>query len=302
MNRLTQQDLDIYLEHRLGNNRQRVFMQSADCKTTDRATARFTATVAALANAEGGHIIFGIALSRKKASGTYTIDKEVFNEQWIKTAIEENISPRIEHADVYSIGQTLCVTISKSNAMPHRCADRHYYTIDPNGIRSLEEYEIRQLYKKSQVPEIDIWAVQNTGGIPQLSNGLFTVVNFYPRIFIKNIGNAAETAYKIELAVPTAVNNQNFDVLQQYFSHFDNGYTFFSCPSKSPIFPNETAAIFEANLFVNQANYQYFEDGHLRIKCYYSTGFAQKDIRLKDLLLYRHSTVEAHEFTTLPQS
>lgn len=282
----------------LGETRRRAFLAPKETAADERTALHIAQMISAMANADGGHIYAGMSLKRKKAAGLYHF--QPFPPQWIEQVAAEHISPTVPGLIVQVLelqaGPVLRITVPKSPAAPHRCSDKQYYTKETSGIRALEEYDIRKLYLRASQPEIEVWAVQNTSGIPQLSQGKYSIVNFYPKLMVKNTGNAAEPVFKIELAVPTAINNQNFDVLQKYFSRFEDGYTVYSYASVSPLFPDEVALVFEANLFVHADNYAAFEQGLLQLKVYYTHGFSRKDFRLKDLLTYRHEPLELPQF------
>ncbi len=282
----------------LGENRRRMFLAPKETEASDRNALHIAQLISAMANAEGGDLYAGIALKRKKAAGLYPF--ATFPAQWVEQVAAEHIAPPLKGLEVQSLelpeGLVLRVRVPKSPDAPHRCSDKQYYVKETSGIRPLEEYDIRTMYQRASQPEIDIWAVQNTSGIPQLSQGKYSVVNFYPKVMVKNIGNAAESVYKVEMAIPTALNNQNFDVLQKYFSRFEDGYTVYSYASTSALFPNEIALVFEANLFVHADNFDVFENGQLQMNVYFTRGYHRKDFRLKDLLNYRHEVLEQHQF------
>lgn len=282
----------------LGETRRRAFLAPKEAVADERNALNIAQIISAMANADGGDLYAGITLKRKKAAGLYAF--QPFPQQWVEQVVAQHISPEVPGLVVQLLdlpaGPIMRIRVPKSPAAPHRCSDRNYYTKETAGIRALEEYDIRTLYQRASQPQIEVWAVQNTSGIPQLSQGKYTVVNFYPKLMVKNTGNAAESVFKIELAVPTALNNQNYDVLQKYFSRFEDGYTVYSYASTSPLFPDEIALVFEANLFIHADNYAVFEQGELQLKVYYTHGFARKDFRLKDLLTYRHETLELPQF------
>lgn len=293
-------EIENILRLALGENRRRTFLMPKEATASDRNALHIAQLISAMANAEGGDIYAGVLLQRKKASGTYPF--AAFPHQWIEQVAAEHISPPLAGLAVEELshpsGSILRIRVPQSASYPHRCSDRHYYIKDTLGIRPLDEYDIRRLYLRSSQPEIDVWALLNTSGIPQYAQGKYTVVNFYPKLMVKNIGSAAESIYKVEMAVPTSLNNQNFDVLQKYFSRFEDGYTVYSYASQSPLFPNEIALIFEANLFVNADNFSQFDEGFIKMQLFFTQGYRLKDFRLRDLLHYRHEILQLPDFSS----
>jgi hypothetical protein len=279
--------------------RQRAFLSKAEA-APGKIEQKLAQLISALANTSGGTIYIGIECKRKKACGYYNWDSGYADASWLQLSVNDKLQPQVQGLELHNAetpqGTLAALRVPASHAAPHRCPDKNYYQKRQEGIVALEEPEIRQLYHIKSKPEIDIWSVLNTGGIPQLKNGMYETVNFYPRILVKNIGHAAEKACKIELSLPSQLNNHNYDVLQQYFSRFENGYSIYSRAFSSPIYPNEIAAVMEMHLFVNAANYQAFSTGKLVLTIYGSWGYTRKELVLKELLLYRHNCLEACEF------
>lgn len=301
MSSCTKETIKQLIDVKAKESSRRFYLQQKDCVQNPRNAQKLAKLISGIANAEGGEIYCGILMKRKRASGFYSLEDIQSFKTWIKIEVLESVSPLLKDISVTEISisdENVIVTIEIPNSFdsPHRCNDGQYYKASEQGVVCLDEPEIRAMYTQALKPQIDVWAVQNAGGVPQLQGGKFSVVNFYPRVFVKNIGTAVENVYKIELSVPTAINNNNFDVLQQYFSHFNDGYTVYVYTNSSPLFPDELASTFEANFFINGDNYKMFEGGYLKLKIYYSSGYKEKSIRLKELLLYRHTTLEESDF------
>ncbi|MDR0941764.1 MAG: hypothetical protein LBM68_06010, partial [Bacteroidales bacterium] len=136
-----------------------------------------------------------------------------------------------------------------------------------------------------------------TNGIPITAGGKFNYVNFYPRFSVKNTSACVERFFKVEISLPTALVNTNFDSLQNHFSRFENGYSIFSIFHKSPLFQNELANVAEAHLILNAQNYSTFSEGEIGITLFFSAGTHTHTYKCKELLLFKNKQLELSDFT-----
>lgn len=259
--------------------------------------------ISAMANANGGYMIFGIEPLRKRAKKIVPNTQPIHIDK-LQYLVETTISPAIDDLQILSLSAdnapystVLVIRIPDSNNAPHMAADKHFYKRVDVKEYMLEEYEIRELYHRSKKSDIDLFGIINTGGIPTLQQGLFEVVNFYPRFLVKNISSVIEKDYKIEIYIPSALHNPNFDILQKHFSRMEEHYSIFAITNDSPLYQDELATIVEANLFVNTYNYKYFDDMYIYIKLFYSNGVKSKAFKIKETFLYKNTIITQADFT-----
>lgn len=259
--------------------------------------------VSSMANANGGIIVFGIDTKRQKASGFTFSKPATFTLDWLKYFLQSAIQPTIENLEIKEIPingnifqSVITIKVPNSSNAPHMAIDRRYYKRVHGKEVLLEEYEIRQIYHLSKRPELDIYAILNTNGIPNIEMGKYVRVNFYPRFLIKNISSIIEHHYKLELYIPSGIYNPNYTNLQQHFARLEEQYTVFSIPNTSPLFQHELATVIDANIVVDRESFHIFEKNEIILKLYYSSGIKTKHFRLLETFLYRHEVLRETDF------
>lgn len=263
----------------------------------------FSTTIAAMANSNGGQIFIGINSSRKIARSLDSlIDSTAID--WLQSICQNQIYPQIPNLSIEKILVSadskqfvIGINVPNSHLAPHMSGDKHFYKRVETKSILLEEYEIRDLYIKGKRPEIELFSITNVNGIPILSAGKFKKLNFYPRFLVRNSGNAVEKFYKVELSVPTALNNPNFNQMADSFSRFEDNNSIYSFVGKNPLFQNEIATVIEPNFVLDAQSYPIFEQGEIELKLFYSSGVQSKKYHCKELLLYRNKQIELSDFS-----
>lgn len=263
----------------------------------------FSSTIAAMANSNGGQIFVGINASRKIARSLDPLSDET-TIAWLQSICQNQIFPQIPNISIEKIIVSedsqqfvIGIDIPNSHLAPHMSADKHFYKRIETKSILLEEYEIRDLYIKGKRPEIELFSITNINGIPILSAGKFKKVNFYPRFLVRNSGNAVEKFYKVELSIPTALNNPNFNQMADNFSRFEDNNSIYSFVGKNPLFQNEIATVIEPNFVLEAQSYSVFEQGEIEIKLFFSSGVQSKKYHCKELLLYRNKQINLSDFS-----
>src|SRR5690606_38162 len=85
--------------------------------------------------------------------------------------------------------------IPENNNQPHMFSDSKYYKWQKNRAVVLDESEVRSLYGRLSVSELEFLGIYNTNGLPVLSGGKFSAMSFYPKLLIRNSGNIVEKDY-----------------------------------------------------------------------------------------------------------
>lgn len=267
----------------------------------DKSALYFATMISSMANANGGTIFVGVASQRKIPK---TIEPLSTSDvvSWLRMVCKTQIFPEIQGCVVEKIIVSdsnqfvIGIQVPNSHQAPHMCSDSRFYKRSEQKAVVMEEYEIRDLYTKGKRPELELFSVTNTGGIPLMSGGKFSTINFYPRFLVKNTGGSVERFYKVELSVPTAINNPNFNTMAEKFSRFDDGSSVYCFVGKQVLFQGEIASVVEPNIVVEESTFSAFEQGEIVLKFFYSSGVQTKIFRCKELLLYRNKQIEQSDF------
>lgn len=145
--------------------------------------------VSAMANADGGQIVYGIKERNHVASEIWPIDKRRFDHEWLEKVIRNNVSPAIEGLAIKMIDVgpeahdvAFVVTVPAALALaPHqakaefRYYRRHNFSADP-----MADYEVREAMRRVTHPDLYVdmeFLFEQSGGderrlrvVPTVSN------------------------------------------------------------------------------------------------------------------------------------
>jgi hypothetical protein len=162
---------------------------------TDVKKAEITKDVSAMANSAGGVIIYGID-EQRKSNGPIKLDSGInpdeISREWLEQVIDSGIRRkiggfRINPVKISDTGRLVyAVWVPQSNWAPHMAADHRYYKRLGTITAPMEEYEVRDVARRSESPDLhlDFRGVGIRYG--QQYGGCGTVL-FYPRITNRSV-------------------------------------------------------------------------------------------------------------------
>lgn len=115
---------------------------------SERRTDDICKAVSAMANSDGGTVVFGIA--EDKASKTYRLDGGTTEShrviEWLDNILSDNIAPRIQELKISGEEANdavyIVLEIPRSSGAPHQSADKRFYKRSNNRTFPMEAYEI----------------------------------------------------------------------------------------------------------------------------------------------------------------
>lgn len=126
-----------------------------------KAREEISKDVTAMANADGGQIIYGMTESKHLPNGLDGgIDPKIFNGLWIEQVIQQNVQPKIEGLKILAVpkgdgNHYFVVTVPKSKTV-HQAKDGRYYRRRNFRNDIMEDYEIREALNRNAAPELYI--------------------------------------------------------------------------------------------------------------------------------------------------
>lgn len=296
--KLEAKDIYALTEGNIPSHKHLQYMAGKDFSMSENALLKLAKTVNAMANGGGGMLIIGVASVRKKAKNLSPLNKETFAIDQIHQYILANNQPFLDNLELLPVelseGWVLCVRIPAGN-VPFMFSDYRYYGLKNDKIEKLEEADVRALYHQARHKQLEIYSIYNTQGIPEMKDGKFVSLLFYPRILIRNLGQAAENYYKMEVYLPSSLYEEN-NALSDYFSRYESEFAVFSVAGKSPIFGNEILKLLEFKFRLTAENITAFEKYPLKIRLYYSDGMHEQNLVMKDIFMYRNKMLSAGDF------
>ena len=237
--------------------------------------------VSAIANSNGGIIVYGINEFNHKAESISFIDGNEFSKEWIEQVISSTIQRNIPELKIFPIRENgdinktiYIVQIPESTEAPHICKDKKFYKRYNFESVAMEEYEVRQLYgrrikSKLGLNGYNISYIKNQDGY-----SLFTL-----QVDVINVGEKFESNYKVNVYLEGPVGDVNVSWRTDGVNR-NNNYTLLS-PNKlkitanasSTIYPNECLNVIRFDFKIKSMNVEeVLKTLNVSFKLYYSNG------------------------------
>ncbi len=143
------------------------FKDSASLQNTDRKKEEISKDVSAFANSAGGTLLYGMREDSQThvASGLDTgSDPSVITKEWLEQVINSTIHRKIDGIRIHQVELTktspgkvaYVVYVPQSTRTAHQAANNKYYKRYNFQSVPMEEYEVRDLYLRGDVPDLRI--------------------------------------------------------------------------------------------------------------------------------------------------
>ncbi|MCP1647177.1 AlbA family DNA-binding domain-containing protein [Pseudomonas nitroreducens] len=128
----------------------------------DKNRSELIKDVTAIANADGGRIIYGIAEEKNRTTGVSSAasiapvtDAEI-DKEWISQIIIDNTGPRFHAFDILEVethpGRIIIINIQKANTAHQSLLDHRYYQRGGTVIKPMQDFQIRDLMARGKSP------------------------------------------------------------------------------------------------------------------------------------------------------
>ncbi len=118
--------------------------------------------VSAFANADGGQIIYGMKEDDHEPAGLDDgVDGSVYPEIWFEQVLQHHIRPpivglRIRHVPLRRPMVAVVIDVPATRSDPHQVSDSKYYRRHNYSRLPMEHYEIRDAFRRSVDPDLDM--------------------------------------------------------------------------------------------------------------------------------------------------
>lgn len=272
--------------------------------SSDKFLDKLSITVSAIANGDGGKIYIGISSKRRRAEKIQACSISGISEKILLHELNSRIDGKISDLEIEIVPGfpdeskgIVIIKVPEGRKHPFQSYDKRFYKRQNFKDVPMDESEIRVLYNKTNVSEIEFFGLTNSNGIPTLHNGKFEKVSFYPRLLVRNISSTIEKSYKLEFSFPASLYDESFSAMQRFLSRHDGENLVFSIPGNAPLFQEEIATVFEAKLVLTKENYKAFANGKAIIRLFYSSGIRTHEFKLSETLLYNYKNIRESDFS-----
>jgi hypothetical protein len=280
-----QAEESVYLEFKAG--------EALD--VTDAKKKEISKDVSAFANSDGGVVIYGLAEEAHKASEYAFVDGNVFSKEWLEQIINSKIKRRIPNLtiDVIRVGNKITqsiyvVKIPRSPEGPHMASDSRYYKRYNFESTQMEEYEVRDLFRRQAETNIKLSPIEFKGDVLERNKeGEVVVYRLHVVIDVQNVSHNIESTYKTILRIPRHVydGSAQGQGLEKFFRKYQPDYALLNIPASTPLFPYEVNTLANFYLYVKQEHLKELSVYPLKVRFYYSNGIYERenylDIKLK---------------------
>ncbi|MBK8342941.1 MAG: ATP-binding protein [Bacteroidetes bacterium] len=166
---------------------------------TDAKKKEISKDVGAIANSNGGIIIYGINEVEHKATSLSFVDGDEFTKEWLEQVISSTIQRNIPHLKIFPIRKAgdikrsiYVVQIPESDEAPHISRDKKFYKRYNFEAVAMEEYEVRQLYGRTTKSKLT-FADYSIGIIEANKDDIV----FLCESAVMNSGDKIESDYKV---------------------------------------------------------------------------------------------------------
>lgn len=138
-------------------------LKAGDALTTSVDDRReLSKDVSALANADGGQIIYGLDENKNGPIQWWPVQDAKVTVEWIENVIHQLVRPKIEGIRVRSVQRTsgdriFVIDIPAASSFgPHQAWDHKYYRRHERKAAPMEDYEVRAAMRRRIEPELDL--------------------------------------------------------------------------------------------------------------------------------------------------
>ncbi|MEO1290473.1 MAG: ATP-binding protein [Chloroflexota bacterium] len=173
-----------------------------------------TKDVSAMANSDGGIIIFGIAEKGNIPTGFSAVDRSDFSRETLDQILSSNIRPRIDglliHPVPLSSGENDVAYVLEipQSTTAHQASDKRYHKRQNTTTSWMEDYEIRDVMSRNRNAELNISYLLKRGEqrFAEDIDGTPRIVELvYLNLEIKNVSKRIANYYFIEVRIPATL-------------------------------------------------------------------------------------------------
>jgi hypothetical protein len=163
----TEQDLLALIKNQTPESITLDYKACASLKNGDKEKDEISKDVSAFANSGGGTIVYGMVEERGsgRAEGLDEgYDPTVTTAEWLDQVIASRIQPRIDGVRINAVRLdtqrpsrvAYVVSVPESTRAPHQARDKKFYKRFERQSVPMEEYEIRDVARRGQVPDLRV--------------------------------------------------------------------------------------------------------------------------------------------------
>lgn len=273
--------LNSFIENEIEESIHIEFKSGEALSKTDLKKKEVSKDVSAIANSDGGIIIYGISEKNHKADSFSFVDGTVYTKEWLEQIISTTIKRNIGGLKIFPVRNNgnikesvYVVQIPSSIDAPHLSRDNRFYNRHNFESVPMEEYEIRQMYgrKVKSILKLSGYSI----GIQEI---LEDKTIFRCETGITNVGEKLEKDCKVNIYFDNFNKHINISwradgVSRNYdYTKLQDGMVKISNNSMPAVYPDETVNAIRFNFDVKNENIiEAFKELKVRFILFYPNG------------------------------
>lgn len=272
---------------------------------TDYKKKEISKDVSAMANSDGGVVIYGLNEENHKAQSYSFIDGNEFSKEWLEQVINSRIKRRIPDLtiDVIRVQNKISksvyvVKVPRSYESPHMAADGRYYKRFNFESMRMEEYEVRDAFNRITETMLKIRPVEFSGSLKKdEEQSIFYEADVVADV--QNISKSIEHTYKTIIKIPRHIYDMSRGAkeLSEYFQKYEKDYAVLTFPGENPLFPKEITTVVNCKLIMDREGFEESQRFPLKLRLYYSNGVYQREYFLCKQLRHNSRLLRGEDFT-----
>ncbi|HIB8182288.1 ATP-binding protein [Elizabethkingia anophelis] len=164
MNEWNLKKIQNYIDNKIEENLNLDYKASGSLQRNDKKTNEISKDISALANSDGGIIIYGIKedpIKKHLPESIDPINRDIISKEWLEQIIQGKISPRISGIKINPIevnnnNEVIYVVEVPKSDTAHQASDRKYYKRFNFNSEPMYDYEIRDVFNRNKFPKIEL--------------------------------------------------------------------------------------------------------------------------------------------------
>lgn len=207
----SQSTIEQYISGQIQENLNLEYKSAKALSKNDRSITEISKDVSSMANSQGGVIIYGVKEFDEKAKRHLPekidpIDQTLFTKEWLEQVITSNIRPRIQGLVIYPVqmksntnDSVYVVEVQQSNTA-HQAKDLRYYKRHNFKSEPMEDYEIRDIMNRANVPNVNVRFGLYDGVMSSDDTKTYTLYRGL-KIILKNEGAQVVNRFKVQMTL-----------------------------------------------------------------------------------------------------
>jgi hypothetical protein len=187
------QDLDRLIADGVMESLTLDYKQSLALSKEDKKRDELCKDVTAFANSAGGQLVFGIQEDKHVPISIDDGAPPEITKEWIEQVIDSRIQPRVEGLIIHPIplakGLGFVIDIPQATSRaPHQAPDKRYYKRQNFQSVAMEDYEVRDILRRSTTPDLGVLLSFPTGNtyMTEFAAGQEFSKTFFLEVIVSN--------------------------------------------------------------------------------------------------------------------